>query len=60
MEISPGKDWSLLTVVTGTRIEKHPNPPNVHQPLIEDFITAVLTDKDPAVTGEMGSDKTSG
>ena len=50
----------VITVVTdtGTRMEKHPNPANVHQPLIEDFITAVLTDRDPAVTGEMGREVT--
>ncbi|MEA1910127.1 MAG: Gfo/Idh/MocA family oxidoreductase [Spirochaetota bacterium] len=49
-----------LTVVTGTgtRLEKHPNPANVHQPLIEDFIAAVLTDREPAVTGEMGREIT--
>ena len=49
-----------ITVVTDTetRVEKHPNPSNVHQPLIEDFVTAVLTDRDPAVTGERGREVT--
>ena len=38
----------------GERIETHPNHPNIHQPLIEDFATAVLERRDPIVTGEIG------
>ena len=38
----------------GERIETHPNAPNIHQPLIEDFATAVLENRDPTVTGEIG------
>jgi len=38
----------------GERIETHPNHPNIHQPLIEDFATAVLERRDPIVTGEVG------
>ncbi len=56
----PVLNEGTITVISsnGTRTEKHPNPPNVHQPLIEDFITAVLTDREPAVTGEMGREVT--
>jgi len=38
----------------GERIETHPNHTNIHQPLIEDFATAVLERRDPIVTGEIG------
>ena len=38
----------------GERVETHPNHPNIHQPLIEDFATAVLERRDPIVTGEIG------
>ena len=37
-----------------TCVESYPPAPNLHQPLIEDFITAVLEDRLPAVTGETG------
>ena len=45
-----------MRVVTsdGERIETHPNAKNIHQPLIEDFANAVLTKRDPVVTGEIG------
>jgi len=45
-----------LRVLTkdGERIETHPNHPNIHQPLIEDFAKAVLERRDPVVTGEVG------
>jgi len=45
-----------LRIVTPahTREERHPPHPNLHQPLIEDFVDAVLTGRDPAVTGEIG------
>jgi predicted dehydrogenase len=42
--------------VDGERIETHPNAPNIHQPLIEDFARAVLENRDPVVTGEIGRD----
>lgn len=42
----------------GTRTEEYPNHPNVHQPLIENFIQAVIEDKEPAVTGERGREVT--
>jgi len=37
-----------------SRVEEHPPAENVHLPLVEDFVDAVLTDRDPAVTGETG------
>jgi predicted dehydrogenase len=37
----------------GERIETHPNAANIHQPLIDDFATAVLNNRDPVVTGEI-------
>jgi predicted dehydrogenase len=36
------------------RIEAHPPAANVHLPLVEDFVNAVLTNREPAVTGETG------
>jgi predicted dehydrogenase len=47
-----------MRVVTseGVRTESHPNPQNTHQPLIEGFAGAVLKDREPAVTGEIGRD----
>lgn len=38
----------------GSRIEDHPPAENVHLPLVEDFVNAVLTDREPAVTGDTG------
>ena len=38
----------------GERTETHPNHTNIHQPLIEDFASAVLENRDPIVTGEIG------
>jgi predicted dehydrogenase len=45
-----------LRVVTGsgTREERHPPHPNLHQPLVEDFVAAVREGRDPTVTGEVG------
>jgi len=45
-----------MRVVTGDaeRIEAHPNAKNIHLPLIEDFARAVLEDREPVVTGEIG------
>ena len=36
------------------RIETHPPNANLHAPLIRDFIDAVLNDREPAVTGDVG------
>jgi predicted dehydrogenase len=38
----------------GTREEAHPPHPNLHQPLVEDFVAAVRRGHEPAVTGEVG------
>ena len=38
----------------GERTEAQPNPENIHQPLIEDFASAVLANREPVVTGEIG------
>ena len=38
----------------GERLELHPPAANVHLPLVEDFVDAVLMDREPAVTGETG------
>jgi len=38
----------------GERVETHPNHTNIHQPLIDDFARAVLENRDPIVTGEIG------
>ncbi|HVO10341.1 MAG TPA: Gfo/Idh/MocA family oxidoreductase [Vicinamibacteria bacterium] len=47
-----------LRVVTsaGSREERHPPHPNLHQPLVEDFVAAVLGGRAPAVSGEVGLD----
>jgi predicted dehydrogenase len=38
----------------GECVETHPNHINIHRPLIEDFASAVLENRDPLVTGEIG------
>ncbi len=38
----------------GERVESHPPASNIHQPLIEDFVEAVLTNREPRVSGEIG------
>ena len=45
-----------LRVVTaaGTREESHPPHPNLHQPLVEDFVASIREQRDPAVTGQVG------
>lgn len=44
----------MITTVSGERRELHPPHPNIHQPLIEDFIDAVRNQRAPAVDGETG------
>jgi predicted dehydrogenase len=39
----------------GVREERHPPHPNLHQPLVEDFVAAVREGRDPAVSGEVGT-----
>ena len=45
-----------LRIRTGnqSRVESHPPADNIHRPLIDDFVEALLTDREPAVTGEIG------
>jgi predicted dehydrogenase len=38
----------------GVREERHPPSPNLHQPLVEDFVAAVREGRSPTVTGEIG------
>jgi predicted dehydrogenase len=49
-----------LRVVTpgGVREERHPPHPNLHQPLVEDFVAAVREGREPAVSGERGLEVT--
>lgn len=39
---------------SGERFEAHPPAANLHAPLIDDFITAVLRNREPRVSGETG------
>ena len=41
---------------SGTRTETHPMAANIHQPLIEDFAKAIIENREPLVTGEIGRD----
>ena len=45
-----------LRIVTadGARVEPHPPHPNLHQPLVEDFVQAVASGRDPLVNGGVG------
>jgi len=36
------------------RVESHAPAPNLHQPLVDDFVEAVLTGRDPGVDGGVG------
>jgi predicted dehydrogenase len=38
----------------GDRVESHPPHANVHLPLVEDFVNAARTGREPAVTGDIG------
>jgi predicted dehydrogenase len=37
-----------------SRVESHPPATNIHRPLIDDFVDALRTNREPAVTGEVG------
>jgi predicted dehydrogenase len=52
----PVLNEGLVRMVTagGTREERHPPHPNLHQPLVEDFVAAVRERREPAVTGAVG------
>jgi predicted dehydrogenase len=54
----PVLNQGTMTIRTaaGDRIETHPPHSNLHQPLIDDFTQAVLTDREPQVTGAIGRD----
>ncbi len=56
----PVLNEGTITVISsnGTKTEKYPKHNNAHLPLIEDFIQAVIEDRDPAVTGERGREVT--
>ena len=43
-----------ITTRDGERTEVHVPARNLHQPLIEDFVRAILDDQQPSVTGEVG------
>jgi hypothetical protein len=36
------------------RVERHPPASNLHRPLVDDFVDAVSSGRDPAVGGDMG------
>ena len=44
----------IITTRDGERTETHAPARNIHQPLIEDFVQAVLDDRQPSVTGAVG------
>ncbi len=43
-----------IVTAAGEREERHPPHPNLHQPLVEDFVGAVREGREPTVTGEIG------
>lgn len=43
-----------VTSDAGERFETHSPHANLHEPLIRDFVEAVMTDREPAVSGETG------
>jgi predicted dehydrogenase len=43
-----------ITSGTAERHESHPPAPNLHQPLVDDFVDAVLTGREPGVDGGIG------
>ncbi len=52
----PVLNEGALRILTsgGSRIENHPPHPNLHQPLVDNFVAAVREGRDPAVPGETG------
>ena len=52
----PVLNEGTMRVVTsdGERIEAHQNASNIHQPLIDDFASALLENHEPVVTGDIG------
>jgi hypothetical protein len=43
-----------IVTADGEREESHPPAANIHHPVIEDFVGAVLQDRQPRVGGEIG------
>jgi predicted dehydrogenase len=43
-----------ITTAGGESRESHPPAANIHQPLVEDFVDAVLTGREPGVGGDIG------
>jgi predicted dehydrogenase len=55
LHVSVLNEGSLRVVSeAGERTELHPSAANIHQPLIEDFAAAILEQRQPVVTGEIG------
>ena len=55
LHVSVLNEGSLRVVSeVGERTESHPSGANIHQPLIEDFAAAILEQREPIVTGEIG------
>src|SRR4029079_5623791 len=54
----PVLNQGRLRVASGgaNREEEHPAPANLHQPLVADFVRAVREDRDPTVTGAIGTE----
>ena len=52
----PGLSKGTMRVIgeQGERVEEHPPAQNIHQPLIEDFVSALIEDRSPVVGGEIG------
>jgi predicted dehydrogenase len=43
-----------VRMADGERLESHPPASNLHGPLIEDFVEAIVTGREPGVTGDVG------
>lgn len=52
----PVLNAGALTVISDglERTESHPPPANLHQPLVQDFVDALIEGRAPGVTGEIG------
>jgi predicted dehydrogenase len=48
------KGTMRVLTADGERTETHSNAKNIHQPLIDDFARAVLENREPILTGEIG------
>ncbi len=44
----------IITTRDSQRMETHSPAQNIHQPLVEDFVQAVIDDRQPSVPGEIG------